>query len=110
MGSLSILAQVGWGGAYGDVDEDGKEWAQVLEELDTITEMNPIAFQEGYHQRDYLLLLSRFRGVCYQSDESGPNRHAAPLVLKRSGKKWEEVPNLTSWDEVRDFFRGVWFK
>ena len=109
LGPLAFLVQVAWGGAYGDSAEDSAEWADVLDELDSITEMVPYLYQDGYEQRDFLLLLSRFRGICNQSEENGPDRKAAPILLKRTGNQWDEVPGLKTWDDVRNFFRDQWF-
>lgn len=109
-GPLAFLAQVAWGGVYGDSLEDSAEWEYVIEELDSITEMIPFPYQDGYEQRDFLLLLSRFRGICNLSNESGPNRDAAPILLKRTGDQWDEVPDLKTWDDVRTFLRNQWFE
>ena len=109
LGSIAILAQVSWGGAYGDIEEDGAEWMRVLEEIDSITEMNPAAYSDGFKQRDYLILLSRFRGICTRSQENDSSPTEVPIVFKRAGNNWSEVPGLRSWDDIRDFFRSKWF-
>lgn len=117
LGGLAILAQTGWGGAYGDKESDNERWQDLLDNLDPLIEMNPYLPSDGYFERDFILINSDFRGLEYkgdldQSSEEQLNslNQSIPIVLARNTNDWEPVPGLDSWEEIYDFFRNIWFK
>lgn len=92
LGDLAILAQVPYGGGYGNKESDSKRWNECVERVGDIMILNPENRKEGIWRRKYLLLYSNFRG-----------ENEIQLIAFRNNA-WSEVPLVKSWDDVYEFF------
>jgi hypothetical protein len=97
LGDLAIMMQVGYGGAYGDLEKDRKLWDECVDRIGNIMLLNPDDRKEGLWRRKYLILFSNFRF----------DNHLSLLVLKE--ETWNEVPQVKSWDDLDEYF-SFWGK
>ena len=97
LGDLAIMMQVGYGGAYGDLEKDRKLWDECVDRIGNIMLLNPDDRKEGLWRRKYLILFSNFRF----------DNHLSLLVLK--DETWIEVPLVKSWDDLDEYF-SFWGK
>jgi hypothetical protein len=87
-GEFAILAQVGWGGAYGDPVRETQAWNDLCLRLTSILVQ---AFQEDNRtarERKYLLVYSDFR--LENSFE----------LWERKGGKWQENKDFADFDDA----------
>ena len=92
LGDLAVLMQVGYGGAYGDQEDEAKRWDECVNHIGDIMLLNPENRQEGLWQRKYLLLYSNFRF----------EQHLRFFALR--DKEWVELPLVASWEDAKEFF------
>jgi len=92
LGDLAVLMQVGYGGVYGNAEQDAKVWDECVNRIGDIMILNPENRKEGLWQRKYLIQFSNFR--------INPQPH---LWVYRNST-WTELPLVENWNDLDEFF------
>jgi hypothetical protein len=92
LGDLAVLMQVGYGGVYGNAEQDAKVWDECVNRIGDIMILNPENRKEGLWQRKYLIQFSNFR--------INPQPH---LWVYRNST-WTELPLVENWHDLDEFF------
>lgn len=90
IGNIAILAQVGWGGAYMDTQEQSDRWDYVVQILNTILLENSSWETDEIFVRKYLILSSDFR-----------LEH--PQLWKNENGTWTLVEDIESLEEITQY-------
>lgn len=92
IGNIAILAQVGWGGAYMDTQEQSDRWDSVVQILNTILLENSSWQTDEIFVRKYLILYSDFR-----LDH--------PQLWENQNGTWNLVEGIQSLEEFAEYLR-----
>lgn len=92
LGDLAVMMQVGYGGAYGDLEKDRAAWDEWVNNIGNIMLLNPEDRKEGLWQRKFLILFSNFR----------LDNNLNFLILKN--ETWTEVPLIKNYEHLYRYF------
>lgn len=92
-GDLAMIVQSGWGGVYGDSEQDTASWNDLVLRITTLLS-STATVSHDLRARKYLLVSSRFR------------MENEVELWKREGSEWNILEEVTTWEAVRDFLQA----
>ena len=95
LGDLAVMMQVGYGGAYGDIEKDRAAWDEWVNHIGNIMLLNPEDRKEGLWQRKYLILFSDFR--------------KGLRLFVQENENWTLVTSVKTYEDLYEYF-SFWGK